>query len=318
MTTSESEIASSDDVLGASPILRISVVIPTYQRERVLVETIHSLLELQSGRTEILVVDQTEKHEPDTQRALVELERTGKLRWIRLSRPSITHAMNVGLQEARNEIVLFLDDDIVPDADLISSHARAHGTQGCDIVAGQVLQPGEEIVRDDRSEVGFRFCSNRRQHISELMGGNFSIKRDVALKIGGFDENFVHVAYRFEAEFASRALATGQKIWFEPEASIRHLKCNRGGTRSYGKHLMTIRPSHSVGAYYYLLRTKETPQRMIKIVSRPFRAIRTRHHFSHPWWIPGTLFAEAWGFLWAVSLAARGPRLIQGKESAKN
>jgi GT2 family glycosyltransferase len=297
----------------------LSVVIPTYQRERVLVETIDSLLKLHPGPAEILVVDQTPEHERDTQRVLAELESDGKIRWIRLANPSITHAMNVALEQARNDVVLFLDDDIVPCSNLIAAHALAHTEPESNIVAGQVLQPGEQPVSDEQNGNGFRFCSSRRQYISDLMGGNFSITRDVALKLGGFDENFVQVAYRFEAEFASRALAAGERILFEPDASIRHLKASTGGTRSYGGHLTTISPSHSVGEYYYLLRSKRLPRRTLKILARPLRAIRTRHHLSHPWWIPGTLFAESWGFVWAVALALRGPRLIVGKElSAKS
>ena len=305
----ESEIASGDDSLGASPLLPVSVVIPTYQREWVLVETIDYLLELQPGPAEIVVVDQTERHKPDTHRALAELESGEKIRWIRLAPPSITHAMNVGLKQANSEVVLFMDDDIIPGGDLIAAHAQAH-TRGRNIVAGQVLQPGETPMNEEQSARGFTFCSNRGQFITELMGGNFSITRTLALELGGFDENFVHVAYRFEAEFAARAMALGEKIWFEPQASIRHLRVSNGGTRSYGDHLKTIKPSHSVGAYYYLLRSKGIPRRMLKILARPVRAIRTRHHLSHPWWIPGTLLAETWGFVWAVALAARGPRLI--------
>jgi GT2 family glycosyltransferase len=297
----------------------LSVVIPTYQRERVLVETIDSLLKLRPGPAEILVVDQTPEHERDTERVLAELESDGKIRWIRLANPSITHAMNVALEQARNDIVLFLDDDIIPCSDLIAAHELAHTGTESKIVAGQVLQPGEQPVSDEQNGDGFRFCSSRRQYISDFMGGNFSINRDVALKLGGFDENFVQVAYRFEAEFASRALAAGERILFEPDASIRHLKASTGGTRSYGGHLTTISPSHSVGEYYYLLRSKRIPRRTLKILARPLRAIRTRHHLSHPWWIPGTLFAESWGFVWAVALALRGPRLIGVKElSAKS
>ena len=309
MTTSEFAVASGDSV-GALPFLRIAAVIPTYKREQVLIETVDHLLNLQPGPAEIVIVDQTGEHEPETQHALAKFETAEKIHWVRISPPSITHAMNVGLKECRSEIVLFLDDDIIPGADLISAHSRAHATQACNIVAGQVLQPGENPLSDDRPEATFRFRSTRRQFVSELMGGNFSIRRDVALRLGGFDENFVHVAYRFEAEFAARALAAGEKILFEPEASIRHLKASAGGTRSYGEHFTTFKPSHSVGEYYYLLRSKQIPRRMFKIISRPFRAIRTRHHLYHPWWIPGTLIAETWGFLWAVALAARGPRLI--------
>jgi len=261
-------------------------------------------------------VDQTPEHRETTDRELARLEGTGKIRWIRLANPSITHAMNMGLEHAQNDVVLFLDDDIIPGKSLIAAHARAQSQQGCNIVAGQVLQPGEEPLSEESNGAGFRFYSSRRQIISELMGGNFSIKRDTAMRIGGFDENFVQVAYRFEAEFAARALAAGEKILFEPDASIRHLKASTGGTRSYGEHLTTIKPSHSVGEYYYLLRARNVRSRMPKILGRPIRAIRTRHHLSHPWWIPATLIAETWGFIWAVGLAARGPRLI-GEQRAK-
>jgi len=317
MTLPESEIALADDVLVASPNPRVTVIIPTYQRERVLMESIDHLLKLEPGPAEILVVDQTAEHEPDVERALAELESGEQIRWIRLAPPSITHAMNVGLKEASHDVVLFVDDDIIPGPELVAAHARAHA-QGRNVVAGQVLQPGEGPVSEERAGAAFRFCSSRPGYISELMGGNFSIKRSVALELGGFDENFVQVAYRFEAEFAARALAAGEKIWFEPEASLRHLKAAGGGTRAYGDHLKTIRPSHSVGAYYYLLRSKGTPNRLLKVFARPIRAIRTKHHLSHPWWIPPTLLAEAAGFFWAVALVLRGPRLLGGKEpSAK-
>ena len=289
----------------------ISAVIPTYQREQVLVHTIYHLLRLDVPPAEIIIVDQTHDHEAATNDALTLLAGEGKIGWIRLTQPSITHAMNVGLEQARSDIVMFLDDDIVPDANLIAAHACDHQT-GSNIVAGQVLQPGEEPLDDALDPGPFQFRSSRRQYISEIMGGNFSIKRDLALMLGGFDENFVHVAYRFEAEFASRALSSGEKILFEPAASIRHLRATKGGTRSYGEHLTTIKPSHSVGAYYYFIRARSVPRRIAGILLRPLRAVRTRHHLLHPWWIPATLIAELLGFVWAVILALRGPRLITG------
>ncbi|MEK6285235.1 MAG: glycosyltransferase family A protein [Acidobacteriota bacterium] len=287
----------------------ISIVVPTYRREKVLLDTIDYLVRLDPGAVEVLVVDQTEEHSSETAVALSELASTGMIRWVRLSQPSIPHAMNVGLIEAKQDVVLFLDDDVIPSANLIGAHARAH-QNGWNIVAGQVLQPGEEPDLESGTSNTFRFCSCTSRLITEVMGGNFSTKRKLALKVGGFDENFVHAAYRFEADFAARALAAGERIYFEPEASIRHLKATMGGTRSYGNYLTTIKPSHAVGDYYYLLRAKQVHRRVLKMLWRPLRAVRTKHHLRHPWWIPGTLIAELWGFLWAVALAARGPRLI--------
>lgn len=290
--------------------LPLSVVIPTYQRENILLTTIEFLTELLSAPIEILVVDQTSDHEPATEKRLSQLQESGKIRWIRLPQPSVTHAMNVGLAAANNEVVLFLDDDIIPDPNLITAHVNAQSKLRYNIVAGQVLQPGEEPLTTELESGKFRFCSARAQYITEIMGGNFSIKRELALRLGGFDENFVHVAYRFEAEFANRALRAGEKIWFEPAASIRHLKATAGGTRSFGHHLTTIKPSHSVGEYYYLFRAKGITNRLFKILRRPWRSIKTQHHLTHPWWILPTLIAELFGLIWAIFLALRGPRLI--------
>ena len=289
---------------------RISVVIPTYRRESVLLDTVRFLCELDSPAFEILIVDQSEKHEASTLEALQAWDKTGDIRWIRLSQPSITHAMNTGLIKAKGEIVLFLDDDIIPDARLISAHAAAHAEGICNIVAGQVLQPGETVRPESPISGEFQFRSGKRCWVSELMGGNFSVRKVIAIALGGFDENFVHVAYRFEAEFCNRAIIAGEKILFEPAASIRHLKARSGGTRSFGEHLSTIKPSHAVGAYYFILRVRNAEGRFSQILKRMARAVGTKYHLRRPWWIPITLIAELWGLLWALRLALGSPKLI--------
>jgi hypothetical protein len=132
------------------------------------------------------------------------------------------------------------------------------------------------------------------------------VPRDDAIALGGFDENFVKVAYRYEAEFSHRWRASGRAIRFEPHACLHHLKAGAGGTRSFGEHLTTWRPDHAVGAYYFGLRTGHWRE----FVARPARSVRTRFHLRHPWRIPGTLLAELGGMLWAFRLHVRGPRLI--------
>jgi GT2 family glycosyltransferase len=286
----------------------ISVVIPTYRRGTVLLETIEYLRALPVTADEVLVVDQTESHDHAVEARLRSLDEARHIRWLRLPTPSITGAMNHGLQEARAGVALFVDDDIVPGERLIEAHHMAHATGTARIVAGQVLQPGEAPTSPAPD---FRFTCNTGCWIDELMGGNFSVDRAMALAIGGFDENFVRVAYRFEAEFCARASAHGYRVLFEPAASIRHLRAGAGGTRSFGHHLTTARPSHAVGAYYYLLAAHGVKGRARKMVSRFLRSVRTRHHLHSPWWIPATLVAELLGFFWAVRLRLAGPRLIR-------
>lgn len=272
-----------------------------------LLQTVRLLAAIQPPACEILVVDQTEMHEPCTDLQLNIWHEHRVIRWIRLEKPSIPAAMNVGLLEASSEVVLFVDDDVEPNSSLVVAHfecqRRAPG-----IVAGQVMQPGEVATVLGCGEP-FRFNSTEPLEVSEFIGCNFSVNRDMALAIGGFDENFEGAAYRYEAEFAHRFAARFRSVLFEPKASLHHLHVSSGGTRAKGSHLQTIKPAHSVGAYYYWLRTRR-PGWLWGMMLRPFRSVRTRHHLKYPWWIPLTLLAEVRGIVRALALFLQAPKLI--------
>lgn len=290
--------------------LPVSIAIPTYRREKVLLDTLDYLLGLETGASEILVVDQTLDHEAATIEKLSAWNGEGRIRWIRLDTPSITHAMNTALLSATQDLVLFLDDDIRPEQDMVSAHHAAHQRYPDVLVAGRVIQPWEE-GRDFSGDDHFHFAGMKPAWIKEFMGGNFSLSRKLALSLGGFDENFVRVAYRFEAEFAHRFISSGRRIYFTPDACLHHLKDAGGGTRSFGEHLTTWRPDHAVGAYYFALRTKPNGLWLKDFIARPLRALMTKHHLRQPWWIPTTLIAELRGMLWALRLNLLGPKYVK-------
>lgn len=285
----------------------MTIVIPTYGREAVLIQTLERVFELSPG--EVLVVDQTPNHDEETASRLSEWDRKQAIRWLRLDRPSIPRAMNTGLRAARDGVVLFLDDDIVPGPGLLGAHEEAHGAHpDAAAVIGQVLQPGE---RPTPVGQGFRFCSDRPRWIDLAIACNMSVKRERAMAAGGFDENFIGAAYQFETEFARRLIRGGGRVFFEPRASIRHLRAERGGTRSYGSHLRTMSPAHAVGDYYHMLVSGSRKPPVQGILRRLRSSVITRHHLLHPWWIPLTLVAEIRGLSQALRLSRRGPRLLQ-------
>ena len=283
----------------------IAIVIPTYRREQVLIDSIAALLPLMRADDELWIVDQSEAHEQSTQLRLQEWQQAGRLHWLRLPRPSIPQAMNLGLQSARAPVVLFLDDDIAPLPALLDAHRAAHEATSHELVAGRVLQPWHV----DGSVACTGFAHHQRTEVREFMGGNVSMRREFVLGCGGFDEQFVRVAYCFEREFAARALRNGARILFEPAAGIHHLKASGGGTRVFGDHLRTAGPSHAVGEYYFHL-LQPAGRRTRDILRRLSTSIRTRHHLRRPWWIPVTLFAELVGLAWALRLWHAGPKLI--------
>jgi GT2 family glycosyltransferase len=304
-------------------LLEISVAIPTYRREAILLKTLDQLLALRYRAGEILVVDQTRDHQPATSSALRKLEADGSIVWSRLQYPSIPKAMNYALLAARHDVVLFLDDDIELTSELVREHAREHADAGVACVAGGVIQSWQQKLHEDedawldgRSDDpdAFRFNSGTRRRVERFIGANFSVKRNLALEAGGFDENFVEAAYRYEAEFAERVLDAGFTIQFQPAASLLHLKAAAGGTRSFGHHLRTIKPAHSVGRYYYLFVAKRLPRRLRQIVLGPLCAVRTKHHITRPWWIPVTLLSEFSGMVWAWWLFVRGPKRLEARK----
>lgn len=294
--------------------MSVAVVIPTLGREKVLIETVGALLALDDPADEVVVVDQTPVHEPGTESTLGEWNEMGRIRWHRLTRASIPFAMNTGLKEARSAVVLFLDDDIVPDSGLVRAHRRAHEAPGISGVAGMVLQPGERPATSDggpsrgeglRRDLDFRFTGPTGCEVWNVMAGNLSVKREEALACGGFDERFVGVAYRFETEFCRRLRRQGGMVVYEPAAVIHHLKAPSGGTRTWGSHQTSARPEHSVGDYYFALLEGRGTEVWSYAARRFLTECFSRFHRRHPWYIPRKMVGELRGLGLALRLARK-------------
>lgn len=284
----------------------ITVAIPTYNRGAIVVETVRRLFALEPPPDAIIVVDQSaEENQP-----LAAWDREGRIRLIRLDQPSIPHAMNEALLAATTPIVLYLDDDVEPSPNLIAAHERAHADDAIWAVVGQILQPGEEPVHFERpeDELEFHFNHDAGCFVANVMAGNLSVKRAHAIDVEGFDENYVGVAYRFETDFALRLIAAGGKVWFSPEAGLRHLKLASGGLRSFGDHRSSPSPAHSVGDYYFAIHHRRPLWRYA--LTRFRKNTITRYHLTHPWTIPTKVIGELRGLMLARSLARGGRRLL--------
>ena len=140
---------------------------------------------------------------------------------------NVSIARNLGFRAASQEIILYLDDDVIPSAEWIESHVRAHQEQGpdCCCVAGAVAdrsRPGTPLqfsygVHSRLSEsrpvltqaAEQRYLSNPRW-FSGAMGANASYKRQVLMEIGGFDEFFEY--FLEETDVCLRLLDAGYKI----------------------------------------------------------------------------------------------------------
>ena len=239
-------------------------------------------------------------------------ERDGAIRWLRLAAAVDPARDERRARRGDDALVLFLDDDIVPSHALIAAHVRAHDDPRVWAVVGQVLQPGEDARRTHAADCARPSAISSSASTttppptcSNVMAGNLSVERERALAIGGFDENFIGVAYRFETDFALRLAAAGGRSVFEPAASLRHLKLPSRRPPHVRRSPHRASPAHSVGDYYFALQHVAA----ISGATRSRGCARTsltRFHLRHPWTIPAKLVGELRGMLLARKLARRG------------
>lgn len=215
----------------------ITVAIPTYQREEVLINTIHELLKQSHHNLELLIVDQSKNHSGDTEKALSAIT-DPRFRYVRATPPSLPGARNLSLKLARAPLVLFLDDDIVPTKDLIKYHLQAFVEHPeISVVAGRVMQHGfpvkPNVLRFDEYATSHGvFTATKAAFTNTFPGGNHAMRVADAWKVGGFETRYYYNAFREESDMAMRMVRAGMKIYYEPRAEILHLAAPTGGTRT--------------------------------------------------------------------------------------
>ena len=293
----------------------ISVVLPTFKRERLLVDTVAALLPLLKEGDEILVIDQSLAHEAETDTALTIWAERQEIRWVRKTRPSQGEAMNAAAWLATGDILLFLDDDINPSLSLLDAHREAHAKDsGLPAVCGQVLQPWNEgpVAQVRNFELGFDTAYAKRAEIISLIGANFSMRRARYIEFGGMDENYREPNYRNDAELAYRIVnRLHRRIAFVPEASVRHLLAP-GGNRAFGAKDTWGGIGGSIGDYYFALRRLPLAASAWHCLRRLVKEPVNRYTIRRPWLIPGLYLREVVAFSRAVGrIAAHSQNYIK-------
>jgi GT2 family glycosyltransferase len=207
-----------------------------------------------------LVVDQGDRPNQELEE-LVEHDR--RLRYVHVAFKSTTRARNFGVALATAEVIVFAEDDIIPDANLLLEYAKylenpvAVGATGPVLNPGQRLRQRSEIADQDYQKIltGSKpVCDVDFPHAAHYgAGGNSAYRRKSILDIGGFDECYEGNAWGEELEFSHRFREQIGEIRYLPRASVVHLQHPTGGSRTltHGKYVR----SFARNAIYTKLRT---------------------------------------------------------------
>lgn len=204
---------------------RASVVIPTYRRRDALLRLLDGLATQTIAPSEYEAVVVVDGSRDGTREAAEALATPYELRVLAQENRGRAAALNAGIGAARGEVVVMLDDDMVPTAGLLEAHLCAHGTTDTRAVMGAVPVEMSESMPVPAEWVGARFnrhlarlaASGAPMTLRDFYGGNLSVRRDVLARIHGFDETFTRYGNE-DLELSLRLTGAGVQIVYEPTA----------------------------------------------------------------------------------------------------
>ena len=248
---------SGDSHTGA---LSASVVIPTYNRRSSLERVLRALARqtLAASRFEVvLVVDGcTDGTTEMCLQLLPDLSYT--LRIVEQENAGPAAARNRALSEARADLIVFLDDDVVPDEHLLETHLAAHAPDASDSVVaiGPLLPPRDTRLNawgawEERTLCGHYAAMQAgrwRPTYRQFYTGNASAAKCLLLAAGGFDHAYSRAE---DVEFGKRLHALGCAFAFLPEARgwhyvHRHFAGWADMPVAYGRAIVSMARTHGV------------------------------------------------------------------------
>jgi GT2 family glycosyltransferase len=213
--------------------MRASIVINTYNKGATLGRVLEAL-ERQEGiaPADFEVVVRDDGSPDDTWSRLEQIAPRwgGRLRLSRGENTGVSEARNIGVREARGEVVIILADDIVASPRLVAEHLRRQEQERADgpcAVVGKVFWPPElaqDPFRHWLDHGGPQFAYGRIKEAGPIgprffYACNIAARRDLFLK-HPFDPA---IRYGYEdTELALRLKRAGVRLLYHPDAWGHH------------------------------------------------------------------------------------------------
>lgn len=211
-----------------------SVAICTYNRSYYLRKALNSLATQklsEQDHFDIIVVDNNSTDA--TQDVVQQFESPAPVRYICEERQGLSHARNAAIQASQSELIAFIDDDAVAEADWLSELMRVYKATPAACVGGRI-DLDWEIPRPDWLVEPLLLYLSHLDYGSETLlllrqlpfGANISFRRETLDKVGGFSTTLGRKGNQLldaeEIELCHRIRLAGGEIWYTPKARVIH------------------------------------------------------------------------------------------------
>jgi len=235
--------------IPGSSSMNTTVVVCTYNRCQSLAAVLKSLavqVMPESVTWEVVVVDNnsTDKTREVTESAICECPE--RFRYIFEQRQGLSVARNRGIREARGTVIAFTDDDVMINPDWLhnlTSNLRTGNWAGA---GGRIVPvwakplPAWMSIHDQLTMGAFvQFDAGPEP--GELRhppyGANMAFHRRTFEKYGGFRTDLGRTGKSLQShedtEYGDRLLAAGERLWYEPHATVLHPAPENRMTRDF-------------------------------------------------------------------------------------
>lgn len=212
---------------------RVTVLIPTVDRYPYLRVLLDQLRRQNVPPLEIIIIDQTPRDRRDE--GLAADFPDLPLRVFALDRAGQCSSRNLGLQAAKGDFILFLDDDDEVSPDLIERHLANLREHRNDVSSGVAEEDNAGPLPED-----FRLI-----RVSDVFPTNNSlIVKDVLARSGLFDLAYDRGS-RADGDLGMRIYLSGALMVLNPGISLVHHHAPSGGLRTHRARVVTYASSRS-------------------------------------------------------------------------
>lgn len=235
-------------------MIRLSLVIPTYNRSEQLMETLERVVDQRydASKWECIIVD---NNSSDDTRAKVEAviaeNKNLNIHYVFDPKQGLSHARNCGIANSKGDIIAFVDDDEDVVLDLVRRYVELFDQHPEAMAAGGRIQPDYLSGKPKwMSHIVAKPISNPLYYGDYIKpfprgthpgGGNMAVRRMIFDKLGCFDTELGRSGDKLiggeECDFFERMAKVGFPIYYVPRAMVYHRIGDEKLTEEYTSRL---------------------------------------------------------------------------------